>query len=344
MNERRYVGLRTPNGKRAAAAASDGLPGLANPRYPLRVRGLAAVVLGGLALAGCHREAAKPYEGTRVPAVLAPKYFPPEGWAWGTVQAEGGSPVRYGVAAPSGAPKASVVIAASAGEPAEVYYETARDLIGEGYTVWVLDPGPSPSAGAAAIHALIDTVVRPKPTDTVVLAGYDYGALEALIEAEALTPRVDGLAIWSPRLDEPRGTEAAAKVKVGLGGFAADGERAWSQPNVDLSARATLPLAWEAENPRLRPGPRPWSWFDNAAVAADQAADPARLRLLRMPVLVIAPAADARVNKLCNALAHCQRTPSDAAPHLAPDAARGPWLQALLQFVAARAAEHAHGL
>jgi lysophospholipase len=306
-----------------------------------------AVLLVVLALAGCRREAKDLYVDTRVPPSLSPRYFPPEGWAWGTVQAEGGSPVRYGVAAPTGAPKASVVIAAAAGEPAEIYYETAHDLIGQGYTVWVLDPGPSPSAGAAAIHALIDNMVRPKASDTVVLAGYDYGALEALLEAEALTPRVDGLVIWAPRLAEPLGIEAAAKVKVGLGEFAAPGEHGWVRPDYDLSGRATLSQAWETANPDLRPKPRPWSWFANVAVGADQAADPARLRLLAVPVLVLSPPSDAQTAKLCMALAHCERMAADPGKvplHLAPDSARDPWLQALLRFVAARVAERAHGV
>ena len=331
----------------SAVAPQAPLPHPPIPGYPWAVRGVFAVLLGVLALAGCHREAKTSYVDTRVPPSLGPRYFPPEGWAWGTVQAEGGSPVRYGVAAPTGVPKASVVIAASAGEPAEVYYETARDLIGHGYTVWVLDPAPSPSAGAAAIHALIDNMVRPKASDTVVLAGGDFGAVEALLEAEVLTPRVNGLVLWNPRRTEPLGNAAAAKVKVGLGGFAADGERAWMRPDYDLSGRATLPQAWETANPELRPKPRPWSWFANAAVAADQAADPARLRLLTVPALVAGPASDPRAQKLCAGIARCEYVAAAAgkAPlHLAPNTARDPWVQALLRFVAARVAEHAHGL
>jgi lysophospholipase len=314
----------------------------------LAVRGVLAVVLVCLALAGCHREAKDAFVDTRTPPSLSPRYFPPEGWAWGTVQAEGGSSIRYGVAAPTGVPKASVIIAAAAGEPAELYYETARDLIGQGYTVWVLDPAPSPSAGAAAIHALIDNMVRPKAADTVVLAGYDYGALESLLEAETLTPRVNGLVVWQPRLTEPLGLVAAGKVKVGLGGFTAEGEHAWTRPDYDLSGRATLAQAWQTANPDLRPKPRPWSWFDNAAVAADQAADPARLKLLSVPVLVVSAPGDAPADKLCAGLARCQRTAADpggkAPLHLAADAQRTVWLQALLQFVEARVAEHAHGV
>ena len=311
------------------------------------MRGVAALFLVALALAGCHRGEKDAFVDTRIPPSLSPRYFPPEGWAWGTVQAEGGSPVRYGVAAPSGVPKASVVIAAAAGEPAEVYYETAQNLISQGYTVWVLDPGPSPSAGAAAIHALIDNMVRPKASDIVVLAGYDYGALEALLEAEALTPRIDGLVVWEPLLTEPMGAQAAEKMRVGLGGFAAAGEHGWVRPDYDLSGRATLPQAWQTANPDLRPKPRPWSWFANAAVGADQADDPARLKLLSVPVLIVGPAADAKTDALCKALAHCQRASTETAKaplHLAPDAQRGPWLTAIEAFVAARVAERAHGV
>ena len=80
----------------------------------MRARFLILVVF--LALAACHREAKAPFFDTRTPPSIAPRFFPPEGWAWGTVQAPGAPAVRYGVAAPTGVPKASVVIAAGAEE------------------------------------------------------------------------------------------------------------------------------------------------------------------------------------------------------------------------------------
>jgi lysophospholipase len=156
-------------------------------------------VLAGLALlllAGCGREAVHPYPQSRTPPWLAPRFFPPDGWAWGQVAVERTkAPIRYGVAAPSSVPRASVVILAGADESAETYFETARNLIGHGYTVWVLEASPSPQAGADALKALIDGVVRPKPQEALVVAGFERGAVAALIAAEAKGPRFDGLVL-----------------------------------------------------------------------------------------------------------------------------------------------------
>jgi lysophospholipase len=300
-----------------------------------------------LALAGCHREGKPQFFDSRVPPSLSPRFFPPEGWAWGTVEPPGGPDIRYGVAAPTGVPKASVVIQANAGESAEVYFETAHDLIDRGYTVWVLDPAPSPIIGAAAIHALIDNMVRPRAGETVVLAGYDSAALAALLEAESRTPRIDGLVVWSPRLYEPLGAEAAAKVKMGLGALAADGERDWTRPTYNLSGRATLAQAWQTANPDLRPGRRPWNWFASSAEGAGLAADPVRLKAMTVPVLLMDPAGDSRAAQACAAMAHCEKAAPGTSPsplHLAPDSVRNAWLKAFEDFVEARLADHAHGV
>ena len=243
-----------------------------------------------LALAGCGRAKHEAFFDSRIPPSLSPRFFPPEGWAWGTVKAPGDPEIRYGVAAPTGVPRASVIIQADAGESAEVYFETAHDLIGRGFTVWVVDPAPSPLVGAATLHALIDNMVRPKAGEVVVLAGYDSGALAALLEAEAKRPRIDGLVIWSPRLYEPLGAQAIEKVKMGLGDLAADPERDWVRPDYDLSGRATLAQAWQTANPDLRPARRAWNWFASTAEGAELAADPGRLKATAPPLLVLAPA------------------------------------------------------
>jgi lysophospholipase len=329
------------------------LPQPTGTGYAVQVRNWLLLPVLILALAGCGRgeKVADTSIDSRIPPALAPRFFPPQGWAWGTVTAPGDPAVRYGVAAPTGVPRASVIIAANANESAEVYFETARNLIAQGYTVWVLDPAPSPTSQAAAIHALLDNTVRPRAGDTVVLAGYDSGGLAALLEAEAARPRIDALLLWAPKLSEPRGAQAAAKVRAGDGDDPADGERDWARPDYDLSGRATLAQAWRTANPDLRPAKRPWIWFAGEASAAEIATSGQRLKAVSVPVLIMAAPADTRATNVCSTLPHCERQGAAMAPlppHLAPDAARDPWLKAVTAFidaqVTAHAADRAHGL
>ncbi len=306
------------------------------------MRGWLSLLVPVLALAGCSREDEKtPFFDTRIPPSLSPRFYPPEGWAWGTIQPPGQPAVRYGVAAPTGVPRASVIIAAAAGEPAEVYFETVHDLVSHGFTVWVMDAAPSPLGGGQALHFLIDNVVRPHAGDTVVVAGYDTGALSGLLEAEGRNPRIDGLAIWSPKLSEPLGGQAAQKARMGLGALAAAGEHDWVRPTYDLSGRATLAQAWETANPDLRPGKRPWSWFANTAEGVGFAIDPDHLKAVTLPVLMVAADGDARAAQACSTLPHCERLTAQAGAlplHLAPDTARDPLIKALEGFVDARIA------
>ncbi|HVK42039.1 MAG TPA: alpha/beta hydrolase, partial [Phenylobacterium sp.] len=98
----------------------------------LRACLLAAMVIS---LVACSRDGARQaFAESRTPASLAPRFYPPEGWAWGYV-GTGEKPVqRYGVASTRRVPVANVVIVPGYGETAEVWFETASDLIGRGYT------------------------------------------------------------------------------------------------------------------------------------------------------------------------------------------------------------------
>jgi lysophospholipase len=300
------------------------------------VRSLFSGLVMILALAGCNRETPKPYPESRVPPMLAPRYFAPDGWAWGTVAAQGLAPVRYGVTGPSGAPRAHVVIAAGPEENAEVYFETVRDLQAKGYVVWVLDAAPTPSAGAQALRVLIDQVVRPKSHEVLVLAAAQAAVVPILIEAETPGPRLDGIFLWSPILHDPFGDEARRQTGLGFGGFAASGQHDWTRPNYDLSGRATLVEAWRTANPDLRPGKRSWSWFAAQAEGAELASAPIRLKSVGAPVLLVEGRAESRAENLCAGIARCERRLiSGAEPplHLAPDDVRARWLDAFTGFV-----------
>ena len=247
--------------------------------------------------------------------------------------------VRYGVTSPAAVPAGHIIIVADWGEPAEIYFETVRDLTARGWTVWVMDAAADPAMGAAALRSLIDTVIRPKADEPVVAAGTGAGAVEALLSAEQRPRGMSGLFLWNPAEFNPVAAKAREQAKRGMGMLPADGEHEWVRPDYDLSGRATLVEAWRTANPDLRPKRRPWSWFVAQDDARVLALTPARLAQIRAPVQV-AGASDA-ASGLCAALPACTfvRLPvAQTPPHLSVDPARRDWLDALLA-----AAEGAHG-
>jgi alpha-beta hydrolase superfamily lysophospholipase len=304
----------------------------------LTVRRLIALVVLTLALAGCGRREAATEDlfDTRTPPALGPRFYMPEGWAWGWIEPPKAERVRYGVVSPPGRPRGHLVLMAGADESAEVYFETARDLVAQGWTIWVVDPAGTPVAGATALRHLIDNVARPKADERLVVAATDASALSALLAAEDNPRRIDGLALWAPRLHEPLAALAAERIRSGLGGMPADGERAWTRPDYDISTRATLPEAWRTANPDLRPRKRPWRWFDAQARAIAAGTRSDRLERLDVPVLVL-DTAESPARELCDALPRCRflaLEPGRRPPHLSPDPQRNPWLQGLAAFAA----------
>ena len=101
----------------------------------------ALAMLTAVLLAGCQRgDPQAPFTASRPPPGVQSRFYAPDGWTWGLVQPGGVPPARYGVSAPSGVPRADLLILTSYGEPAEIWFETARDLNAQGYVVWVLEP------------------------------------------------------------------------------------------------------------------------------------------------------------------------------------------------------------
>jgi lysophospholipase len=327
----------------------------------LNVRRLLVPLLVTLALCGCGRGADEAFVDSRVPPALGPRFYPPDGWAWGVLREPGAPAIRYGVASPPVAPRAHVVLLPGYGESAEVYYETARDLLDRGYTVWVLeaagqggsgrfggarDVGRSKGFGvdARALGTLVRQVVRPAGTP-VVAAATGTGALSALLAAEDGQP-LDGLVLWSPVFDSGRDVvKADSMVRWGLGGLRAADSAAWKRPDRDLSGRETLPLAWQTANPDLRMGGPSWGWVDAQGTAARLVREGDRLKRVKSPVLLFEEQGRPGDAKLCAALPRCTAAPHPSAGvplHLAADPARRIWLESLTGFVEARVAERDH--
>jgi lysophospholipase len=323
----------------------------------LRAFALAALLV---TLAACSRDGAMgPFAESRVPPALDARFYPPDGWAWGFIQT-GDKPVqRYGVGSTSRTPLAVVVITPGYGESAEVWFETARALIADGNTVWILDrAGQGGSARYALprdlgfvpsfdpdidnLRALVRVVIRPRPETPVVLLGHADGALVALRAVQSGL-KVDGVVASAPRLADG---EVSAKVLargIGLGRAQPPGWRPWSRSLPDDQAagathdpwRGKVRRAWQLANPDLRLAAPSLGWR-NAHQAASHAVEAAADRT-RVPVLMLRPTA--LPLELCRRLPDCRSEAmagARSAPHIEADPWRDPWMTAVSAFVSQR--------
>lgn len=297
-----------------------------------------------LLLGACGEDAGEAFVDSRTPPSLPPRAWAPDGWTWGVIRIPDTPDIRYGVAAPPGRPLGHIVFVTDYGEPAEAYFESARDLLARGWAVWTLEPHgqggsgrfPGPrdvgrSAGferdAGALRILVAGVIRPPSDAPVVLAAEGSGALIALLALEAGLPASAAL-LWRPDLDaveEPR--MADLLTGAGLGLLRAEGE-AWSRPTGRLDRRSLVGRAWQTANPDLRLGGRGFSWLQAEHAAVRRATAAGALERIRTPVVV------AGRSDLCRRISGCRRA-ADAgpAPHRADDhGVRRSWTGALLRL------------
>lgn len=307
----------------------------------IRAALLAAMML---LLGACGRETAlEAFAESRVPPSLSARFFPPDGWAWGFIKSGTQPMQRYGVAAPSRVPVAVVVIVPGYGESAEVWFETARDLIERGYTVWILDRagqggserysaprdvGSVTSFGpdVANLRNLVRQVVRPEPGAPVVLVSHADGIVTAVRAMESGL-RVSGLVAASPALAPRR--KLPGRMTPGRG---------WNREAPDDLTlglthdpwRGKVRMAWQVANPDLRMAAPASSWrkaYEAASRAAEAEAD-----RIHTPILMLNPGSPE--TELCRRAGVCQTrriAGARAALHLESD----PWRSRFLQEVSA---------
>ncbi len=322
-----------------------------------------------ICLAGCGRQGPRaPFTDSRIPPGVEHRFYPPTGWAWGLVKVGDAPPARYGVSAPPRRPRADVVILASYGEPAEVWFETAAALNGRGYVVWVLEPvgqggsgryvlprdlghAPGFDVDAVAARAMVERFVRRRP---VILMASRSSAGAALDTVRAGLP-VEGLILSAPAIAPDSGVDldkARMMARIQLGWLRADGAGGWRRDGPDDRAlglthdadRGRLRLAWETANPDLRMGGPTWSWRAAFADEARREAD-ARFDRVATPVLILQPdKGSAAAKALCARFTTCTTRlfgPADAALHLEADDVRQAWLTAISDFIEADIARFA---
>ena len=328
----------------------------------------APLLLGLLLLAACGgKDQRAPFTDTHAPPSLTPRFFAPEGWGWGLIQAGEGPPQRYGVAAPPVTSRAQVLILPGYGESAENWFETANQLVDAGYTVWILERDgqggsgrysgprdlghvPSFAPDVAATRALAVSYIPRDPRQPLVVIAHGAGAIVGLQAAEAGMP-VDGLVLSAPDFAPPAQPKATVWTsRFGITAVRAPGAVAWNKAGPDAFGlkqthdprRGAIQLSWQAANPDLRMGGPSFGWL-GAATAANEAAQ-AGVAQSGAPTLMLSPGVDSLVEssartRVCHALPHCtEQRLEGALPalHLEADSFRTPWLAAITGFIRAR--------
>ena len=310
-------------------------------------RGVAArqfiALLALVCLAACRGGGDDPraaFTDSVIPPGLQARFYPPDGWAWGLIQPGEAPAARYGVSAPGRRPRADVLILTGYGEPAEAWFETARDLNDEGYVAWVLEPvgqggsaryvlprdegdasGFAPDVEAA--KTIAGQVVHRRPL--VVLASRE-AAPAALAAFRAGLPS-EGLILSAPTFSPSENS----------GGWRREGPDDCARGLTRDEKRGALTLAWQTANPDLRMGAPNHRWKTAfATAAADSLTD---ARSITAPVLVLQPSANgAQATALCRRLAHCTlQSFGTAGPalELETDDIRTAWLKAVTAAIEA---------
>lgn len=328
-----------------------------------------------LAVSACGDGASRaPFAESRTPPAVTSRFYPPQGWAWGYVKNGEATVQRYGVASPSVAPRATILVLPGYGESAEKWFETVTDLTRQGFSVWVLErQGQGGSErltpwrdlghvdsfdpDVATVKALVRTVIRPRGDTPLVVLGHGEGGLIALraaqtglpMEALVLSAPTFGLkSLPRPRADFARFTPALRALR--LGWVRSPDQQGWRRDAPDGAVqglthdvtRGKVQAAWMLANPDLRMGGRSLGWFAAFFDASEAAAQDARK--VAVPVLLLSGEQDGVATagpqaKLCHQMKACKPVRYPKAGHelhMESDGVRNAWLAEVTTFAAPR--------
>ncbi|MFA7264660.1 MAG: alpha/beta hydrolase [Caulobacter sp.] len=335
----------------------------------MRLRLALAGLLLLLAACGGGGDGRAPFVESRIPPTLGPRFWAPDGWAWGLLKIGDAPAQRYGVSSTLVTPQAQVLILTGYGESAEAWFETARDLNARGYSVWVLeragqggseryvlprDLGHAPrfQDDIAAVKTLARMMVAGAPKAPLIILGHSVGGLVAVAAVEQGAP-AEGLILTTPAFaaGDLIDSGKAGLVKAGLGRLPAAWNSGWARGGPDGAAagltsdpwRGTVQMAWQTANPDLRMGGPSLGWLASFR-ATSKAIEPG-LKDVETPTLLLSAGADRNADaaaqaQICRAMAHCGLYSVKGgrhALHLERDAIRAPWLAAVDSFVRTRA-------
>ena len=224
---------------------------------------LALLVSVALSLTACSKlkdatkemQPGQAFLDSRIPAGLSPQYYPPGGFVWGAYRSGSLPEARYGVASPPNNPKAQVLILADADYPAEVYFELMRQLLDEGYGVWLLEaPGQGGSGhyllqnqsifatsyhdGQLTARDFIKDIVKPSADKPVFVIGAGYSALTALSLSTLLKDdSLKGFIAYDPYLGGPIARGDIWHRDAPQPGYWGGIAQSWQMSNPDLRMR-----------------------------------------------------------------------------------------------------------
>jgi lysophospholipase len=319
-------------------------------------------LLCALLLTACGQDGGQEaFTDSRLPPSITPRFYPPEGWAWGLVQAGEFPAQRYGVSAPATAPTAHLLILPGYGESAEAWFETAADLNRRGYAVWVLEAAgqggsgrfalprdvghiPSLEPDLMAVKAMLRVVI-PQDDRPVVVLGQQSGGLLAILAAQRGWTG-DGLIVSATGLPPAASPLDDGITRASFGWLRDPREPSWSRetayrtgpPGAD-PFRNAVQQAWQQANPDLRmAGP---SVGRRVVMAQAGGWALAALPGIPRPVLVIGGPA---FGAACARAASCESRPAPPGAkgpysQLEADGPRGAWLTSVDGFVRDRRAE-----
>ncbi|MDO8901004.1 MAG: hypothetical protein Q7V15_06585 [Phenylobacterium sp.] len=252
-----------------------------------------------------------------------------------------------------------MLILPDSGEPAEAWFETITELSSAGYVVWTLEweafggsgrrVGPhdmahaeSPSAGARAIAALTTQVIRPETDRPLILLGSGDSAATVVMALQAGAPAAAAI-LSAPTWGEvrPSGTWEGLALRLRLGRLPSPEWRPWSREESEQNLedmndpwRGRVTHGWRLANPDLRQSGLSLGWRAMQGQARQMALE-APGRSTRM--LILTTPADQTASVLCQGLWECERVTEPAtaaAPHLAADPTRRPWVEQIAAFIA----------
>jgi len=309
-----------------------------------------------LPLVSCGDEAVRaPFAESRTPPSLDVRFEPPVGWAWGYVKVGDDLVQRYGVSAPAGVARGQILILPGYGETAEGWFETARDLNGRGYVVWILErqgQGGSERAtpwrdlghvssfapDVTATRAMVKAVIRPANGgagghDPFAILGAGDGGLVALRAFEEGL-QADTLILSSPNFDlgdlpgaKPelvriarwaRGLHLGFMRYPGQTGWKRDGQDGFGSKLTHDRTRGAVQQAWRLANPDLRMGAPSLAWYAGFYDAVD--ATGRDLKRVQTPVVMLTAGEDVKAlpgpqSTVCGALPRCVETRYGKARH-----------------------------
>ncbi|MGJ3263656.1 MAG: alpha/beta fold hydrolase [Salinarimonas sp.] len=264
-----------------------------------------------------------------VPRDLEERFTAPPGIAFDRFDAPDGITIRWAAVAPERA-RATVVLLPGFTEYIEAYFETIRELLAAGLTVFAMDwPGQGGSgryladpekahawgfeAHVGALRRFLETIVLPAGTPgPLTLVGHSMGGhlttrfleeVPGLADAAALSAPAYAVGVDSPLPPGPTRIVVEVVNALGFGEAWALGAGPWErqakrreQLRPHLSSdpeRAAILTRWAEENPRLRVGGATWGFGRSFIRSARRVVEPQRLARIGVPVLIGSAGRDA---------------------------------------------------